>query len=53
MKKKQEEKNEAFEEKTKKPFDKMKFAQKIIATLVIIFMVFSVCGTLIYYLLNK
>lgn len=43
--------NEVFEKK--KPFDKMKFAQKIFAIAVIVIMVFSVCGTLLFYLLNR
>ena len=47
-------KEEVFEEKKKKkPIDKQKILQKIFAVLVIIFMVFSVCGTLLYYLLNN
>lgn len=39
--------------KNKKPIDKMKIAEKIIAITVIIFMLFSMCGTLIYYLIQK
>ncbi len=39
--------------KTKKPVDKMKIAEIIIATTMIVLMIFSVCGTLIYYLIQK
>ncbi len=40
--------------KNKKPIDKMKILEKIIAIMVIIFMLFSMCGTLIYqYLIQK
>ena len=43
--------DEAFEKK--KPIDKMKLAQRIFAIAVIIIMLFSVCGTLLFYLLNR
>ena len=45
MKKKEREKN-------KKPMDKMKIAGRIIAIIMIILMLFSVCGTLIFYLMQ-
>ena len=43
--------DEAFEKK--KTIDKMKLAQRIFAIAVIIIMLFSVCGTLLFYLLNR
>ena len=46
--------NEVFEEKKKKkPVDKMKIATKIFAVIVVFLMVFSVCGSLLFYLLNS
>ena len=42
---------EAFEKK--RPVDKMKLAQRIFAIAVIIIMLFSVCGTHLFYLLNR
>ncbi len=45
------ENEEVFEKK--KPIDKMKLAQRIFAIAVIIIMLFSACGTLLFYLLNR
>lgn len=52
--KKKEEKKRLKEEKkaNKKPVDKMKLATRIIAIIMIVLMVFSVCGTLMFYLLQ-
>lgn len=52
MKKNKEFDEEVFEKKVKKPIDKMKIAQRIFAVLVIFLMLFSVFGTLLFYLLN-
>lgn len=41
------------QEKNKKPVDKMKMATRIIAIIMIILMLFSVCGSLIYYLIQS
>lgn len=38
--------------KNKKPVDKMKIAGRIIAILMVILMLFSVCGTLMYYVIQ-
>lgn len=38
--------------KNKKPVDKMKIAGRIIAIIMVILMLFSVCGTLIFYLMQ-
>ena len=38
--------------KNKKPVDKMKLAGRIIAVIMIILMLFSVCGTLMFYLMQ-
>ncbi len=40
------------QEKNKKPIDKMKLAGRIIAIMMIILMLFSVCGTLMFYLMQ-
>ena len=40
------------QEKNKKPVDKMKLAGRIIAIMMIILMLFSVCGTLMFYLMQ-
>lgn len=40
------------EEKNKKPVDKMKIATKIFAILVTFIMIFSIFGTLLFYLLQ-
>ncbi len=42
--------DEVFEKK--KPLDKKKLVQKIFALTVIIMMLFSVCGTLLFYLIR-
>lgn len=49
---KKEEKKRLKEEKkkNKRPIDKMKILSAIIASIVIIIMLFSVCGTLLFYL---
>lgn len=49
-----EEKKRLKEEKkkNKKPVDKMKIAGRIIAIIMVIMMVFSVCGTLMFYLMQ-
>lgn len=39
-------------EKTRKPVDKMKIATKIFAIVVVFLMLFSVCGTLLYYIMQ-
>ena len=41
------------EKKNKKPVDKMKIVTQIIAIIMIIAMLFSVCGTLIYYFIQR
>lgn len=46
-------KDEVFEEKKKRPIDKMKLAQRIFAIAVIIIMLFSVFGTLLFYLIHR
>ncbi len=38
--------------KTKKPVDKMKIAGRIIAIIMVILMLFSVCGTLMFYIMQ-
>lgn len=38
--------------KSKKPVDKMKIAGQIIALMMVILMLFSVCGSLIFYLMQ-
>lgn len=49
------ERREKMKEKTKnkKPVDKMKIAGRIIALIMVILMLFSVCGTLIFYLMQS
>ena len=50
----EENNEEVFEAKKKRrPIDKMKLAKRLIASFIIIFMVFSVFGTLLFYLLNN
>lgn len=39
--------------KNKKPVDKMKLAGRVLALIMIILMLFSVCGTLIFYLMQS
>ncbi len=41
-----------MKEKNKEPVDKMKIAGRIIAIIMIILMLFSVCGTLMFYLMQ-
>ena len=41
------------EKKNKKPVDKMKIVGKIIASIMIVMMLFSVGGTLMYYIIQK
>lgn len=41
------------DKKNKKPVDKMKIATKIFAILVIFLMVFSIFGTLLFYLIHS
>lgn len=50
-----EEKKKLKEEKkaNKKPVDKMKIAGRIIALVMVIMMVFSVCGSLMFYLMQS
>ena len=53
LRKKEEKKKKKMEKKAnKKPVDKMKIATRIFAILVIFLMVFSVCGSLLYYLIQ-
>jgi len=54
LKKKEEKKKLKAEKKAnKKPIDKMKLASRIIALFMLVLMVFSVCGTLVFYLLQN
>ena len=48
-----EEENKVKKGKNKKPVDKMKIAGRIIALIIVILMLFSVCGTLIFYLIQS
>ena len=52
--KQKEEKKRLKEEKkkNKRPVDKMQIAGRILAIVMIILMVFSVCGTLMFYLIQ-
>ena len=53
IRKKEEKKRLKAEKKAnKKPMHKMKLAKIIIASLMIVLMLFSICGTLIFYLIN-
>lgn len=53
LKKKEEKKRQKAEKKAnKKPVDKMEMAGKILAFVLLIIMVFSVCGTLMFYLIQ-
>ena len=53
MKKKEEKKRLKAEKKAnKKPLDKMKLAKTIIASMMVVLMLFSIFGTLIFYLIN-
>lgn len=49
---KEEQKSIKEKKKNKKPVDKMKIAGRIIALIMVIMMVFSVCGTLMFYLMQ-
>lgn len=52
--KKEEKKRLKMEKKAnKKPVDKMKLAGRIIAIIMVVLMLFSVCGTLMFYLIQS
>lgn len=51
MKKEEKQKNKE-EKKNKKPIDKTKLATRIFAIVLMAIMVFSVCGTLLFYLIQ-
>ena len=52
MKKEEKQKMKEEKKKNKKPIDKTKLSTRIFAIVLMLLMVFSVCGTLLFYLIQ-